>query len=227
MVLAIAGNFDVECAVAVIDQNLKPAEQIQIQRKTVSEPFTVAKREIVQQLEVALPLFQIGFKEQPEKGQDLLHAEVETEILLKVIAGTGSPLYRKLYDAGLINDAFGVEVHSGRGYFSGIFDGESKDPRKVYDEILAEIDRYRKNGLPTEDIERVKRTLYGSIIRGFNEVDGIANILVSSYFQGVGVFDVAHIIAETTAADVEKRFSKTFASDRSAISIVEPIQKED
>ncbi len=227
MVLAIAGNFDVNQAIAVIDQKLKPAKQIQIERKTVSEPLTVAKRETVQQLEVALPLFQIGFKEQPEEGRDLLKAEIETEILLKVIAGTGSPLYRKLYDAGLINDAFGVEVHSGRGYFSGIFDGESKDPRKVYDEILAEIDRYRKNGLPTADIERVKRTLYGSVIRGFNEVDGIANILVSSYFQGVGVFDVAHVIAETTAVDVEKRFAKTFAPDRSAISIVEPIQKAD
>ncbi|MBQ4153065.1 MAG: insulinase family protein [Oscillospiraceae bacterium] len=225
MVLSIAGNFDVDKAIAIIDQKLKPAKEIQIERKTVEEPMTVLQHETVQRLEVALPLFHIGFKEKPEEGLALLKAELETEILLKVIAGSGSQLYRRLYDSGLINDAFGTEVHSGRGYFSGIFAGESKDPRKVYEEIVKEIVYFRENGLPEEDIERVKRAMYGRSIRGLNDVEDVANLLVSTYFEGVGVFDAVHLIAAVTPEDIAARFASSFDPERSAISIVEPIKE--
>ncbi len=225
MVLSIAGNFDVDKAIAIIDQKLKPAKEIQIERKTVEEPMTVLQHETVQRLEVALPLFHIGFKEKPEEGLALLKAELETEILLKVIAGSGSQLYRRLYDSGLINDAFGTEVHSGRGYFSGIFAGESKDPRKVYEEIVKEIAHFRENGLPEEDIERVKRAMYGRSIRGLNDVEDVANLLVSTYFEGVGVFDAVHLIAAVTPEDIAARFASSFDPERSAISIVEPIKE--
>lgn len=225
MVLAIAGNFDVEKAIAVMDQKLKPAKELSIERKVVEEPLTIAKRETVQKLEVALPLFYIGFKEKPEEGMALLRAEIETEILLKVIAGSSSRLYRRLYDSGLINDSFGTEIHSGRGYFSGIFAGESKDPRRVYQEILDEIARFCENGLPAEDIEQTKRALYGRAIRSLNDVDDVANLLVSAYFQGVDVFDTVHLIASVTVEDIAKRFATSFASERSAISIVEPVKE--
>ncbi len=225
MVLAIAGNFEVEEAMAVIDEKLKPAKPLTIERKTVEEPLAVAKRETVQQLEVAIPLFNIGFKEAAESGMALLKAEIETEILLKVIAGRESRLYRRLYDSGLINDSFGTEIHSGRGYFSGIFGGESKEPRKVYDEILKEIAYFRANGLPEEDIERVKRALYGRAIRGLNDVDDVANLLVSSYFEDVDIFDNVHLIAQVTPADIAARFAKTLDPERSAISIIEPIKQ--
>ncbi len=225
MVLAVAGNFDVDEAMAVIDEKLKPAAAINIERKTVDEPLTVAKHDAVQQLEVAIPLFNIGFKEQPESRMAMLKAEIELEILMKVIAGSGSALYRRLYDSGLINDSFECEVHSGRGYLSCIFGGESKEPRRVYEELLKEIEHFRKEGIPAEDVERVKRSVYGKAIRGLNDVDDVANLLVSSYFEGVGVFDLIHTAAGVTPADIEKRFSFSLQADRSAISVIEPVKQ--
>ena len=139
-----------------------------------------------------------------------------------MIAGTGSALYRRLYDGGLINDSFGTEVHSGRGYLSAIFDGESKDPKTVYQEILKEIETFRKNGIPAEDVNRVKKSVYGKAIRGLNDVDDVAGSLVNSYFAGVTVFDSIHVIADVTAKDINHRFSVSLHPERSAISIVEP-----
>lgn len=222
MVLAVSGNFDIEEAIAVIDSKLKPAEDITIERKEVDEPPTVAKSEVVQKLAVSIPLFAIGFKEKPESGMDLLKAEIELDILMKVIAGTGSTLYRWLYDSGLINDSFGTEVHSGRGYLSAIFDGESKDPKAVYREIVKEIESFRKSGIPAEDVERVKKSVYGKAIRGLNDVDDVAGSLVNSYFAGVTIFDSIHVIADVTAEDINRRFSVSLNPERSAISIVEP-----
>ncbi len=222
MVLAVSGNFDVEEAIEVIDRKLKPAEDISIERKEVEEPLTVAKSAVTQKLAVSIPLFAIGFKEKTESGMDLLKAEIELDILMKVLAGSGSALYRRLYDSGLINDSFGTEVHSGRGYLSAIFDGESKDPQAVYREILKEIEAFRSSGIPAEDVERVKKSAYGKAIRGLNDVEDVAGSLVNSYFAGVNLFDTIRVIAEITPEDIIRRFATSLCAERSAISIVEP-----
>ncbi len=224
MVLAVAGNFDVDEAMEVIDRKLRPAKDMSIERRAVDEPAGVVRQEVVQKLEVALPLFHIGFKEQPADGLEQLRAEIETEILLKVIAGSTSSLYRRLYDRGLINDSFEAQVESGRGYFCAIFGGESKDPRAVYQEILREIGALRQSGIPDEDVERAKKTVYGKAIRGLNDVEDVANTLVSSYFSGVTIYDTVHTAAAVTPADIRARFQKSFAPERSAISIIEPME---
>ncbi len=224
MVLAVAGNFDIDEAIEVIDQKLKPAKEISIERKAVDEPAGVVKKETVQKLEVALPLFHLGFKEQPADGLEQLRAEIETEILLKIIAGSTSPLYRRLYDRGLINDSFETQVESGRGYFCAIFGGESKDPRAVYREICKEIETLRQNGIPAEEVERVKKSVYGKAIRGLNDVEDVANTLVSSYFSGVTIYDTVNVTAAVSPADIEARFQNSFSAERSALSIIEPME---
>lgn len=222
MALAVAGNFDPDEAIAVINDKLKPAKPITITRKGVEEPPEVAQKEFVQKLAVAIPLFNIGFKEEPAEGRELLKAEIETDILLKVLAGPASNLYRRLYDSGLINDSFETEVHSGHGYFSSIIGGESKDPRAVYQEVLKEIETFRKNGISAQEIERTKKAFYGKLVRGLNDVENVANSLISSCFTGVGFYDAFHIAAAVTPKDIEERFRKTLCADRSAISIIEP-----
>ena len=74
-------------------------------------------------------MFQFGFKETASQQRKTLEELVGTELLLDILASDSSPLYRRLLDAGLINESsFGVEYFEGPGYASVIFAGESKDP---------------------------------------------------------------------------------------------------
>ena len=223
MVLAIAGNFSVPEAEQVIESCLKPSERVKLVQKTPEEPPEIRQAEVVQRLSVSRPLFQIGFKEEPLSGYEWLRAQLECEILLEMLAGEGSALYRRLYDAGLIHQDFGTEVFSGRGYFANLFGGESDDPRRVAEELRREIETRRENGLSEQEFAECRKAMYGRIVRGFNRVENVANALVSSYFAGIDLYDNIRAAEEITFRSVKARFERTLDPSRMAVSIVEPL----
>ncbi len=221
MVLGIAGKFEIDDVLEIMDKTLNKSEQIGITTKTPDEPQQVCKKEVVQNLEVAVPLFAIGFKEQVPDKDELVKVAVETDILLELIAGKSSALYRRLYDEGLINQTFSCETVNGRGFFCTMFEGESRNPRKVKQEILKEIERLKADGIDEGDFSRIKKAHYGQSIRDFTNPTKVANSLVNSYFCGCSVYDFIDATSKVTLSDVAQRFQKTFMSERSVISIVE------
>ena len=111
MVLAIAGNFDYKKALEIVDRCIKPADSlIQADSRMPQEPLSVAKKVIEDKLEVSVPLFNIGYKELPLFGYDLVKALAEFEILTEIITGEGSRFYREAYDSNLINSTFSSEL---------------------------------------------------------------------------------------------------------------------
>ena len=67
--------------------------------------------------------------------------------------------------------------------------GESKDPQKVYDIILEEIERIRKDGISEEDFNRTKKVLWGHYIRSMNDTEDYANAFMSHTLMGVDYFN--------------------------------------
>lgn len=221
MVVAIAGNFDVDTAVSIIEKSLKDCEPVEIETKTPEEPATVVEREHVQKLSVALPLFNIGYKQAVPSPEDELAAQIRFSLILDAVVGKGSDFYRRLYEAHLIDDSFGTEVFSGRGYFATIFAGESREPRRVMEELQAEIEKFRESGLDAETFERVRRSMYGATIQMFNDVESVANELVNSYFSGRSIYDSLDAIDAVTLEEVNETLRNGFHPDTAAISIIE------
>lgn len=224
MVLAVAGSFDVESAVRVIEENLKPSEKVEVQQQIPEEPDEIATNRTVQALSVSIPLFEIGFKEKVREGFDQLKAQIGFQILLDVLAGEASPLYRKMYDAGLINQSFGFEVFCGRGYFANLFEGESEQPDEVYRMIVEEIARLKKEGIPEEEFIRSKKSLYGQLVRGFNNVENVANSLVNCYFGNVDIYDGLKAVEQIDLDWLTDLLQNSLREDRGALSIIEPVQ---
>lgn len=222
MVLAIAGNFDIETVLDAADRILKPAEPLSIKAKRPDEPRAVTKRRAEMKLPVALPLFNIGFKEIAGGKRENALNQVLDEILLELLAGEASPLYRRLYDSGLINPTFGTEVLAGRDFASAFFSGESRDPDKVYEEICAEVERIQREGILPEAFERSKKAIYGRYLRGLNHVDEIAGALMQSHFSGYTVYEQVDLIADCTAAHLEARLRENFSRENSAVSVILP-----
>ena len=222
MVLAVAGKTTVEEVLEIADRLLKPSKEMKTERTIVDEPASVVKDYAEQKLSVSMPLFTLGFKETYETPVRTLKDRICTSIILEIIAGDTSPLYKDLFTEGLINTSFGFEYFTGYGYSAVIFSGESKDPKEVAKRIKAEIQKFKQNGFCKEDFERARKMLYGRTIMGYNDVDGIANELVAAYFDGYELFDELGVFKSVTLSDIQNRFSQQMQEDRSALSVILP-----
>ena len=108
MVLSIAGNVKVDEVLEIADKYLKPCEDIKLETAFPEEPEEINQREVVQKLPVGMPLFNIGFKAKPSSGKELVRNEMLASIALSLIAGSTSPLYKEMFDDGLINSSFSL-----------------------------------------------------------------------------------------------------------------------
>lgn len=222
MVLAVAGNADVDEIVEVADKVLKPVEGKMAQRKVIDEPEEVIDSYIEEKLSVATPQFMFGFKESWDTPERTTKEEISMEILLDMISGQSSELYKRLFDGKLINNSFGFEYFTGFGYSCVLFAGESNDPKKVAEEIVGEIGRFRETGFDETAFERTKKKLYGRMIMGMNDIEGLANNMAVSYFAGEDVFNDFEIFKTVTLDDVNDIFKKTLDENRSVLSVINP-----
>lgn len=224
MVLVVAGNFEIDTVLEVADRILKSAQDVSIEAKVPDEPRTVNQPRVEMKLPVAMPMFNIGFKEITGSKRENVMNQVLDEILIEILAGEASPLYRRMYDSALINSTFGSEVFAGRDYIATLFSGESRDPDKVYDEICTEIERVQREGIDSAAFDRCRKAIYGRYIRMLNNVEGVASALMQSHFCEYNVYELIDLIADCTLNQLTKRLNDNFSREHSAISIIHPAE---
>lgn len=223
MTLCVAGNIDPEKVFALADKMLKPSKPVSVSRIFEEEPRTVQKHRVEQALSVAVPLFELGFKEEAGKARASEKEIAATQILLELFASDASPLFRRLLDHGLVNESsFGTEYFEGSGFAAVIFSGESNDPDAVAREIFAEADRLRASGIPKESFERAKKAVYGRNIASLNSAENLANSIVSLTFAGRELFRYLDAIAAVTLEDVTARLAKSIQKEYATLSVIRP-----
>lgn len=227
MTLFVTGDFNVNEILDVIEGSIlnnNPFTE-EIKRIYPEEPKEIAAQKKEVNLSVAMPMFMIGFKDNDcgFGGEKLLKKSIETQILLKMLFSKSSPLYEKLYNNGLINPTFASEYSPQINYGYTAIEGESKDPQKVYDEVINYIDNLQKDGLCEEDFIRAKKIIWGKYIRSYNDIEDFAHQFLSDSFIDIDYFSYYDVYKTITFEDVKKRFMEHFDKNYSAISIVNPV----
>ena len=224
MVLCVAGDVNTDDVLEVADRLLKPAKPQQVQSIFEDEPLTIVKPRVEQALSVSVPMFNFGFKDIPVTGQQAAKMEALTDILLEIVCGDASPLFRRLYDKGLINQNFSMQYFNGRSFGSTVIGGESHDPDAVMDEFLKETERLKREGIAKADFETAKRAVYGRFAASYDSVDNVANNIAGCRFMDIGPFDTIEAVASAALDEVENRLATHFTQERCALSVVTPIQ---
>ena len=222
MTLAVAGRTTVEEVLEVADRLLKPAPDAEIERSFDKEPDSVVEHYTEQRLAVSLPMFMLGFKQPCSRELKTTQEVVEASLLLELIAGKTPPLYRRLMEQGLINDSFGAEYFDGNGYAASLFSGETRDPKKVRDEIIQEIVQLRETGIDSDAFERAKKRYYGRVVMSFNSVENIANSLAACHFTGRHLFEERECVARVTKEQLEQRLKNTRRDEQAVLSAILP-----
>lgn len=226
MCLAVVGDVTPEQVLAVCDRMLETAQPLSIERSFEAEPREIAESYAEYNLAMSMPVFSFGYKEECRELTQNLRKMIEVNILLEVLAGDTSELYNRLFDNGLINTSFSKEYFTGFGYEAIMFDGESVNPEAVADEIKKAVAELKANGIDDSQFENARRSLYGREIMEYNDIDSIANAMISAHFNGYSVFDAMDIYKSVTKEDIEKRLENLMMEEYSALSVVKNKENE-
>lgn len=221
MALSIAGNISAEEVLAVCDEMLRPCEDKGLETLFPSEPDEIVKPEIREKQHVGTSIFHLGYKCRPCTGKERLKKTLWASLASAILTDASSDMYVRLLSEGVINSTFGGEVFCGDGYFTVIFSGESSDPDRVRSSLEAEIARMAREGTNKRVFSRIKRSVYGLLIRELNNVDAVANLMINSYMEGVAPYDTIDTLSAVTAEDVNNFIRNELRSDYSVLSVIE------
>ena len=223
MILTVVGNVD-PIHVADLARRILPREGgPAVPRDYGREPAKVAQKETKMAMEVAMPQFLTGYKCTPvENGEAFLRANLIGDMACDLLLGESSPLYLRLYDQGLINTSFGgaFEMMPGVAYlYAG---GDSKDARRVAEEIQKEAERLTTEGIDEEFYQRVRRASFGENLRGLNSFENIAVSLTEGYFHGYDPFRFPQVFDTITKDDITAFLRDNLTADRAVLSEIVP-----
>lgn len=223
MFICLVGNIDTDKVLKQVENSIAKREPIEITRGEFQEPQNIVNPYVEQRLAVNTPMFCLGFKQKILTPYRRLKSKICVDLLLQIICGDASPLYARLMNEGLINDDFDCEYFTGNGYAAIIFEGESSDPVRVADEIKAEINRLRVEGINRKLFSAVKCGMYGDLVRRFNSVESLAMSLTECAMYDYGLFDELKTLKAVSYDDVSKRFD-VFCDENAVLSVIKPLE---
>ena len=223
MVLAVAGNVTMDEVLAACARADIPVKAGTVERLASAEGPDVAEPYREFSMAVAKPLLGVGFKETPPAG-DALKTEIICDMLTELICGSMTPLYRRLYDEGLVSPGFSGEILSLPGALSFLFGGETPEPETVRGLLLDEIARLKREGVDEELFTLCKNQLYGELVQDLENIEDVAGALASSFFRGRTPADEIETLASVTLSDVNGALRAMLCTERSATVIIRPAQ---
>ena len=216
MFLALSGDFEEEKIIEIVDGIIAKEEKPKGKAIFKAEELKAVQNEITQIMQVAKPLYAYGFKLEPNLS---LKEIISIELLIKVLIGDASPLYKKLMDSELIDDDFGGELMYGRGFSTIIFEGANEHPQKIADAILEEIEALKQNGINEKLFNAVKKNAIGVMLRQFNSPESINAMLCELALKNEDPFETLRVLKEITTEDLLNNL-KVFKKENSALSII-------
>ena len=214
MLMCFVGDFVPEELLKEIKSRLvEKKAQGEIKRIYEEEQEEIVKQKEEQIMDVSQPLFVIGIKDILDK-ENIVKKHIAVEILLNMIIGKSSRLYKELYEAELLTAEPYLEYEFGENYAHVMITGNSKDPEKVLEKINEEIEKIKLEGINDQDFERIKNMLYGNTVKEFNSASEIAKMFVTDYFRGINSFDYLEEYKQIKKEYVEQILSETFNKEK-------------
>ncbi len=226
MVMCVVGDFVPEDLVEEIKKRIvkKEAPQGEIKRIHEEEPKEIVKPEMEKTMEVSMPIFVIGIKDNSyancEASEELVKKHIAIEILLNMIIGKSSKTYKSLYEQGLIMSEPYMEYEFEKTYAHIAITGQSNEPKKILEAVQKQILEFKEQGLEEKHFQRIKNMIYGGYIKEYNDVASIARMLISDRFKGINSFEYLENFNQVSKEYTENILKEIFKEENTVISIV-------
>lgn len=226
MVMCFAGEFELEALIEEVKKRLKPTEKHgEIKRIYPEEPEQIVKKENTQNMEVSMPIFVIGIKDVIDNknctSSSIVKKHIAIEILLNMLIGKSSKLYKELYEAELITGEPYLDYEFSKQYAHVSITGQSNDPKKVLEKFEAEIKQMKENDIDLAHFQRVKNMIYGNYVKEYDDVAEICRMFVGDYMKGINSFEYIEEYEQVTPEYTKQVLEEVFKEEKTVLSIVE------
>lgn len=219
MALVVCGNFEPEKILDEIKSRLiKKPIQGEIKRIYSNSEKGINKKYAEAKMEVSKPAFMIGFKDDTNTNEKV-KKHIAIEILLNMLIGKSSELYQELYQEGILLEQPSLDYEFTDNYAHVLISGQSKDPERVKNELLKQIQNY-KNQIDEEHFSRIKKKVYGDYVVEYNSISDIAKMFLSDYFKEINSFDYIEQYNTITLEYTKQILQEIFDENNCIMSIV-------
>ena len=221
MVMVISGDFEPENLLLEIKKRLidKKANG-EIKRIFEEEPREIVKEKAIQNMEVSKPLFSIVIKDVPAEQKEKVKKHISIEILLNIIIGASSELYKKLYDMGNCYSVPSIEYDFDKTYAHIIITRQSNNPEELYEMFKKQTKKIIDVGINEQEFERTKKMIYGEYIKEYNDITDISRMFLSDYFKGINSFDYLEEISTINLEYLNQVLKDVFNEKNMILSVV-------
>lgn len=222
MVMCFSGDFEPESLITEVKKRLADKKvQGEIERIYAEEPKEIVSKETEVIMNVAIPMFVIAIKDIPETNkQNMVKKHIAIEILLNMLIGKSSGLYKKLYESELLMSEPSIEYDFAKSYANISITGQSKQPKEILKEIKKEIRNLKGQGINEEEFKRIKNMIYGYNVKEFNNVSDICRMFISDYFKDINSFEYIEQSDNIDIEYVKQILDTVFDEDMMTISII-------
>ena len=225
MLLCVVGDVEPEAVSAMARQVLGTEHrEVGIKQRHWPEEMTAVTEEKTASMEVAMPMFSLGFKCEPlAMGAEAIRREMVADLAAEVLFGESSELYLKLYEAGIIDSSFGGGFETIDGCAMLLCSGDSDDPRAVRDALLSQAEEIVQEGITESHFLRLKRSALGRRIRGLDSFDSTCFRICAYHFSDFDYFRFPEIYRDIEAKEILEFLSRVVRKDRCSLSVINPI----
>ena len=219
MTLVVCGDFEPEEILKKIKNRIIPKEhQGEIKRIYPESEKGLNKKYKEVSMQVSKPIFMIGFKDE-NLGEEKVKRHIAVEILMNMLVGKSSPFYQKMYDEGLLIAPLDMDYEFTDNYAHVMLTGQSRQPKKVQEELLKEIERIKQN-MNKEHFDRIKKKVYGDYVVEYNDAADIARMFLSDYFKGINSFDYIENYNTVSIEYTQEILKQVFDEKNTVLSVV-------
>ncbi len=227
MLLCVVGDVDALKICQLAEKVLppKPTSKVTSQRHWPEE-MCCPESYVNCHMEVAMPMFQLGFKGEPlGRGLEAVRQEFIGDLAAEALFGESSPLYLSLYEQGLIDSSFGGGLETIEGMLILTASGDSDHPDQVRDAIIEQAQKLCREGLAEADFLRMKRSAMGRRIKVLDSFDATCFRICAYHFSGCNYFDFPDVYQNIHAEDILEFLQRLVTQQRCSLAVILP--KED
>ena len=221
MAMVVCGDFVPEELMKEIKKRLidKKANG-EIKRIYPEEQEEIVKEKIEQNMDVSQPLFAIGIKDKLADTKERVRKHIAIEILLNMIIGKSSKLYKELYDEGILFATPSLDYEFAREYAHILITGQSLKPEEVFNRFKNTVEIMKKTSINSEEFNRIKKRIYGDYVKEYNDVADIARMFLADFFKEINSFDYLEEINTVNEQYVEQILKEIFDDKKMIISVI-------
>lgn len=227
MILCVVGDVDPD-QIAATALEVLGSEERPIGEKAPfpSESMAVRGSCAAKEMDVAMPLFNLGFKCEPlGKGEDAIAQEIIGDLAAEVLFGEASTLYLNMYDQGIIDSSFGGGFETIDGMAMLLCSGDSYDADKVRESIVLQAKEIAREGIDPSVFLRMKRSAFGRRVRDLDSFDSTCFRLCAYKLSDFDYFEFPRVYESVEVGEVQEFLRRVVRRERCVRGVVNPIKE--